>query len=365
MVTAENRHDLPSSPGSSGRPAFQPVPDRNVRIAPLCGAPNLLRTLGVDPVEVFAGAGVDPSLLDDPDNPIPFSAAGRVIDVCVEKTGRRDFALLLGANTGPEVLGLVGLLGNQSVDVGSALRNMIRYLHLHDRGAVAYLNVTGEQVSLGYTVIEPDVASSQQIADLALAIACNIMRGHCGADWAPSEVLLARRRPPHSLPYRRFFRAPVRFNAAENALVFPATWLHQPLPEADPLLRGILRGELEWLDARYGADFEAKVRRIIRTLLVSGQCSVDKVAGILSMHRRTLSRRLKEEGTTFALLFAEVRYDAARQLLTDTDLPIRQIAGILGYSDVTALTRAFHQWSGTSPAHWRDASRPGSGPRRA
>lgn len=357
MTTARNRSDLPSSQPSSGRPAFQPVPAHSVRVAPLCGIPDLLRNLGVDAAKIFASAGVDPSLLDDPDNPISFSAMGRVIEGCVERTGRRDFGLLLGTRTGPQVLGLVGLLARQSADVGSALRNMVRYLHLHDRGAVAYLTVNGEQASIGYTVMEPDVESSRQIADGAMAIACNIMRGHCGTDWTPSEVRLARRRPASSLPYRRFFRAPVRFDAAENALLFPATWLHQPLPEADPLLRGLLQAELEWLDVRYGADFEAKVRRLIRTLLVSGQCSVDKVAGILSMHRRTLSRRLKKEGTTFESLLAEIRFDAARQLLVDTDLAIRRIASILGYSDVTALTRAFHRWSGASPASWRSTRR--------
>jgi AraC-like DNA-binding protein len=319
----------------------------------------------VDPDKVFASAGVDPSLLDDPDNPIPFTAVGRVINRCIEQTGRRDFGLLVGAHTGPKALGLVGLLASQSADVGSALRNMIRYFHLHDRGAVLYLNVTDGMATFGYTFTEPHVESSRQITDGAIAIACNIVRGHCGADWTPSEVLLARHRPANPAPYRRFFRAPVRFDAPENALVFPATWLQKPLPEADPLLQEVLQAELDWLDKRYGADFEAKVRRIVRTLLVSGRCSVDRVAGILSMHRRTLSRRLREEGTTFESLFAEIRYEAARHLLADTNLPIRQIAGILGYSDVTALTRAFHRWSGRSPASWRNAPRPGSGPQRS
>jgi AraC-like DNA-binding protein len=257
-----------------------------------------------------------------------------------------------------------------------------------------------EAASLGYAVAEPGVTGSDQIADVAIGVCCNIMRGLCGADWAPSEVLLARRRPASTHPYRRFFRAPVRFDAAENALMFPATWLHHPLPEADPGLREIIQREvewlntrygadfpanrlsqampdadpallqilqqqIEWLDARYGADFKAKVQRTVRTLLVSGECSADKVASVFAMHRRTLGRRLREQGTTFESLLTATRYDAARQLLADTDMPIRQIAAILGYSDVTALTRAFHRWSGTSPAQWRNASRPGSGPQRS
>jgi len=220
-------------------------------------------------------------------------------------------------------------------------------------------------VSLSYVVAEPDVEGAEQVADLAMSVACNILRALCGRDWNPTAVLLARRRPADPRPQRRFFRAPLHFNAPSSALLFPASWLSRPIPDTDPALRQILAQEVDWLNARYAMDFPAKVRRTIRTLLVSGTCSADKVATLFAMHRRTLSRRLKEEGTTFEILFAEVRYDAARQLLADTDLPIRQIAGILGYSDVTALTRAFHRWSGTSPAHWRNASRPGSGPQRS
>jgi AraC-like DNA-binding protein len=347
------------SPPFTSRSALQPVTEGKIRVAPLCPAPDLLRNLGLDPVEVFASVDLDPSVLDDPDNPIPFAKVGQLVTRCVERTGCDHFGLLLGERGGPHTLGLVGLLMSHANDVGSALRSAVGYLHLHDRGAVASLLVADGTAYLGYAVAETDIEGTEQIGATAIGIACNIMRGLCGAEWAPSEVRLARRKPANTHPYRRFFRAPVRFDSAQNALVFPANWLQKPLPETDPGLREIIQREVEWLDTRYGADFPAKVRRVLRTWLAAGEISADRVAELFAMHRRTLGRHLKAAGTTFEALVDEGRYTAARQLLTDTDLPIRRIAAIVGYRDETAFTRAFRRWAATSPARWRSTRRAG------
>lgn len=340
------------SPLANARP-FRPVKDGRVRTAPLCAIPDLLATFGVEPTDVLASVGLDPALLDDPDAHIPFRTAGRALDACVLRTGCHHFGLLLGQQGGIKTLGLVGLLLRQSTDVGSALRNAASYFHLHDRGGVAYIVIQEGIASIVYDIAEPGVDGSDQIADIAMAVGCNIMRSLCGAKWNAAEVLFARRRPLDVRPYRRFFRAPVLFDAAHNALRFPATWLQQALPGSDSTLRQILAEEVEWLDARYGKDFVAKVRRTVHTLLVTGPCTAARVAGVLSMHHRTLNRRLHEDGASFAALLADVRYDAARRLIEDTDMPIRQIAEVLGYAEISALTRAFRRWSGVSPTRWR------------
>ena len=50
----------------------------------------------------------------------------------------------------------------------------------------------------------------------------------------------------------------------------------------------------------------------------------------------------------------EIRFEIARQLLTDTRVPLAQIAAALGYSEASAFTRAFRRWSGQAPTTWRD-----------
>jgi AraC-like DNA-binding protein len=327
--------------------------DGHLRVGTAGGIPDVLRELGADPVAVLASVGLAPDLFEDPEHPVPFSTVGHLMGACVERTGCSHFGLLVGRRGGLASTGLVGLLLQLSPHVGFALQHLALYLHLHDRGGIVTLDVSDGMATLAYELCAPGVESTDQIADGAIAIGCNILRALCGSAWRPTEVRLAHRRPRDARPYQRFFRAPIAFDAEQNALRFPAALLDQPLPHADPRLRQLLLDEVERLDAQYGANLTAKVRRMLRAGLLAGRCSVDEVAGIFAMQRRTLSRRLRAEGTTFETLLADTRYEFARQLLENTDLPISKVAGALCYSDLAAFTRAFRRWSGHAPGEWR------------
>jgi AraC-like DNA-binding protein len=95
---------------------------------------------------------------------------------------------------------------------------------------------------------------------------------------------------------------------------------------------------------------------VLRSLLITRQSSLEQVAELFSMHRRTLNRRLEEQNHTFQKLVNEIRYEIARQLLENTRLSMGQIAAILDYSDASVFTRAFRRWSGTTPTAWQSQS---------
>ena len=82
------------------------------------------------------------------------------------------------------------------------------------------------------------------------------------------------------------------------------------------------------------------------------------------MSERTLQRRLKDEGVTFAALVDEVRPDLARMYLADPKLAIFEVAFLLGYSEPSAFNRAFRRWTGTSPSDFRSKPANGRGRRR-
>jgi AraC-like DNA-binding protein len=346
---------------STAAGAALPVPYGSLRIGGAYTLPNVLRYFGVEPEEVIASVGLDPKLFDDPDNAVEMAALGRLLCACVTCTGCQHFGLMVGQQGGPVSLGLIGLLAQHSPNLGRALRNIALYLHIHDRGAVITYDQRGEAFALGYEICAPGVACDEQIIDGAMAIGCNMMRAWCGADWAPTEVLLARRRPTDTRPYQAFFRCPVRFNAEQTALVFPSHWLQHPIAASNPELKAILKAQVAELSGR-DRDFGADVRRTLRALLVTGVCTADHTASLFSMHRRTLGRRLEEQGASFAALLAEVRYEAASQLLDNTDMSPSDIALALGYSDVTAFNRAFRRWSGTTPGRLRTQEEPPTAP---
>jgi AraC-like DNA-binding protein len=324
-----------------------------IRVGVAKEIPALLLEFGLNPEKVITGAGVAPRLLNDPDNIIPFAALGHLITVCIARTGCNHFGLLLGQRGNASSLGVVGLLLRQAPNVGSALQDLVKYLHLHDRGAVSKLSVDGDVAVLSYAIYHQGAESADQIADGALAIGCNLMRGLCGPDWKPHEVLISHRKPADAAPLKRFFQAPIRFDAEEAALVFSTECLDRSLPAADPDLHRLLQVHLHDLDRAEGGEFPDQMRRILRSLLLHHQCSADGMAKLFAIHRRTLNRRLRSHGTGFHLLVEEARYQIARQLMSETRVPLAQVAAALDYSEPSAFTRAFRRWSGMSPTEWR------------
>jgi hypothetical protein len=135
------------------------VSDGALRAGPFVGIPQLLRDLGQDPTAVFAAAGCDLHVLDDPENVVSFIVAGRLLDACVKATDCPYFGLFVGQQNGVECLGLVGALAQHSPTLNHALRNIVLHLHLHDRGAVPTLSVADGKATLGYIVYEPGVTA--------------------------------------------------------------------------------------------------------------------------------------------------------------------------------------------------------------
>ncbi|MDH4149752.1 MAG: AraC family transcriptional regulator [Betaproteobacteria bacterium] len=329
----------------------------SVRVGGAAAIPEVLRSLGADPAKVFTEAKVSLDLFDDPENLIGYADRSRLIAICVARTGCRHFGFLVGKAGGLHSLGLVGYLVRHSPNVGTALRNLVRYMHLHVRGALPTLTVEGKQVFLGYAIYQPGVDAVYQTTEGAIAVACNIMRALCGPDWNPAEVRFVHRKPADVEPYRRFFRTRPRFNADRNAMVFPADWLTRPVLNADRQLHGLLQKQVDTLDASSGLDFAEQVRRILRTALLTGHTKADQVGMLLGVHSRTLNRRLHACGTSFQELLDEGRYTIARQMLESTKGGVNEIAAALGYADGSSFTRAFRRWSGTTPAGWRKTAR--------
>jgi len=327
--------------------------DGVVRVGPLMSIPAILRELDCEPGPILDSVGLKPAQFEDPDIRIPYVAASKLLAHCVAATGCRHFGLLVGERAGPSSLGIAGFMLRTAPDVATALRALVGHLGLHDQGGVPTLVTSGGVTLLGYAIYQPGVEATGQIYDLSIAVACNIMRALCGAGWNPSEVLLSRRPPHDPTPYRRFFRAPVRFGEDESAVVFPTRWLDHRLSTADPLLHRHLERQARERHAYEDANVVGALRRLLRQCLSTQKCAITDIAKQLDMHERTLNRRLRAEGTTFRRELEEIRYGVAQRFLTGSTAPLSEIATALGYADASTFNRAFKRWSGLAPAQWR------------
>lgn len=351
---------MPAPPRRSASPSPQPAPalgEGVFRADSVTDLPAVLRQIGLDPDAAIAAAGLPPRAFDDPLNEIPIAGLGRLVARVVATTGCGHLGLLIGERCQPASLGLVGLLALHSPDVGTALRNLTAHLHLRDRGAVAPLRVVNGVALFGYAIYQPGVEGCDQIYDGAMAIVMNLMRSLCGPEWRPSEVLFAHSQPAELQPFRRVFGAPLRFDAERTGLAFASRWLEQPTRGADPVLYRELEETVAAAESALAGDLVADLRRMLRVILLGGKGSVEEVAGRLSMHRRTLNRRLRARGTSLHRLVEQTRFEIARQLVEHTRMPLTDVAAALGYADASAFTRAFQRWTGRPPSAWREAAR--------
>jgi len=259
--------------GHRGAPVqdrYSPV-DGVVRVGPLMGVPAMLLELGREPEPIFDSAGLKLALFADADNKISYAAASRLLAHSVAATGCRHFGLLVGQRAGPSSLGVAGFMLRSAPDIGTALRGLVQHLDLHDQGGVPMLIIKGDLTLLGYAIQQSAVEASDQIYDLSITIACNIMRSLRGEGWNPTEVILSRRRPQDLAPYRRVFRAPIRFNAEQSAVVFPTCLLDYQIPSADPLLHRHLEKEATELHSLQKANIVPNLRGLLCQVAAGAQ----------------------------------------------------------------------------------------------
>jgi AraC-like DNA-binding protein len=314
---------------------------------------GVLQDLGADPGAIIAEAGLDPRLFDNPRNLVSVVVLGNFLHLCAERTNCPHIGLLAGQRATLDSLRLVGSLMRASETLGSALQALESHLKIQNRGAVVHMAVKSGVAVLSFVPYEPMGKGAGYICEGGLATAVRAIRELCVSDWAPTEVLIPRREPADAGPYRRFFRAPIRFNEETAAVVFPAGLLSWRLPGAHPSARTALEQQILELERAALPDLVDALRRLVRAELPRKRSSARAMAERLSLNRRTLTRHLHALGTGYRTVADQVRFGVAQQLLAETDIPLVQISTALDFSEPAAFTHAFEKWSGVAPSLWR------------
>ncbi|KVE39935.1 hypothetical protein WS68_18845 [Burkholderia sp. TSV86] len=130
------------------------------------------------------------------------------------------------------------------------------------------------------------------------------------------------------------------------------------MPRADIHLLALMRQNLARLGLTntrkaHEASLVERVAAVIRLRIADGEPSLDDMAEALNMPSRTLQRRLRTYGYTYQEILLAVRREVALDYLCNPDVQISELALLLGYSEISAFSRAFHRWFDTSPSEWR------------
>jgi AraC-like DNA-binding protein len=96
-----------------------------------------------------------------------------------------------------------------------------------------------------------------------------------------------------------------------------------------------------------------QIRSAIRARLAEGYPALEAVADAVKATPAAIQRELARDNLNYKDLVEETRRDLALVYVRQRELPFSEIAFLLGYSELSAFSRAFHRWTGISPRNYR------------
>lgn len=336
-----------------GAEAAAPV----VLAAAATGIVEQIERRGGDIDSIFGNTGVSPAMAGSPTLPIKLSCFCRLFEEAARQTGDGNFGLWFGNQFRPHDLGLWGYLAVSSPTLEVALRNIIDTFPFHQQHSLLRLAPRNDGLlMLQYQIRAPDIVERRQDADLSLGMFLNIFRECLGRGWTPEAVYFEHPRPLDAEQHEAAFGAPACFSQPANALVFRPDVLKQPMPRRDPKMMAMMRACLEALGSK-ADDFEPltdRVRMAVRTKLPDGWPSLEAISEDLRLSPAGIQRELARIGLTYKGLVQAVRRELALSYLRQRHLPLSEIAFLLGYSELSAFSRAMRRWTGRSPKSVRN-----------
>lgn len=276
-----------------------------------------------------------------------------MLETAAGKAGGPAFGLQVGRAISPRHFGIVGYLVLASASLGEALAHAERYSALVYDVNPLRLAIEGNQAVLrwgtGYG------RPGQLVDETGIAALVRMARDITASDLSLAEVSFVNAEPDDLAPYEAFFGCPVHFQRSCTELRFPVSLLRHPLRQPDAALLALLDRQADAMLARQrpAGDDEEPYRRALVPLLREGRASLESLAETFHVSPRSLQRRLAAQGTSYQVLLDETRQALAREYLADSRLSLTDVAALLGFSEQSAFTRAFRQWTGETPGRWR------------
>lgn len=310
---------------------------------------------GVPRAPLLEAAGLAALPDDDPHAFVPFDRQLALWSAAAAASGDDCFGLHAGDASTIERLGTLGHVLRSSATVGDALAQAMRYERLMYSGYATTLERRGAMAAVRHEATHPGIPVERHPIEYVLALVLRIIHDLATAPVRAAEVRF-RHAPPSSgaAEHERVFGCPVRFGAAENALLLPAAALGVPLRGADAGVAAVLASHADGLLARVQQveTTAGRVRAQLPALLRDGEPTLESVGRAMAMSARTLQRRLADEGTTFQRVLDEARQALATAWLAEGATSVGEVAFLTGFADARAFRRAFQRWTGQAPSDW-------------
>jgi AraC-like DNA-binding protein len=327
--------------------------EQRIRAFVFTGLGEALKSYSRDRTGILRQAGLPDDIGTDGFAWVSLDRFALALALAARATGDPYFGLRYGASgrLTPNPLGYV--MAN-APDLRTALKSFVHYHRVLTTNHFDFVESAGVgRVEWSYAVTMPNVT---QLSDFVLARF--IWRVQCavGTSWRPMAVSLTHRQPADLAEYERRLGPRIAFNQQVNSFSLTSATLALPIPGADAeLFKLVTRFCEEQVERQCAAAHHPlhDMREVITRCLERGTTSPRVVAAEAGLSASALNRRLKAEGTTFARLLDDTRRCLAQRYLFESSLKLTDIAARVGYSELSAFSRAARRWFGASPRAFR------------
>ena len=251
--------------------------------------------------------------------------------------------------------GPVGMLAITSANLGEALQGALRYASLVMPAFRMHREDVGDEVHI---VVEADHDFGPVHAFFTETVVLAPTKVMPFLKHAIQGASVQFQHAPLGAPsdYEQAFAGRFMFGCAQNKLVIPRQALSIPLIAPSKASHMMMKATLEQqrlarLDTKpVTQEVKAHLRVALRK---KKPTTAEAMAQALAMSVRTLSRRLREEGSTLPQLKQDICLEQARVLLLENQHSIQQIAEATGFADATSFARAFKRATGQTPSEAR------------
>jgi AraC-like DNA-binding protein len=318
------------------------------------GVVGLIGRCGGDAERVFGAARLDMREAGDPAALLDLNRYCDLFEEAARQTDVDDFGLRFGQTYRLENMGKLGTLVLASPTLGEALRNLCQYFPAMQEHSTLALRDDGNLVRLEYQIRDGRILRRRQDAELSIGIFNNIFV-HCfGSSWAPEEIHFEHLRAAEPGAHQALLNAPVYFGQPSNAILVRRELLAKTMPAAQPEKIPALKAELaRRAQAARPDDIIGRVVQEIRLGFLSGQADIETISSRLGMSRATLYRTLAAKNLDFSQLTEAVRRELALIYIRQPHISLTEIAALLGYSELSAFSRAFRRWTHQAPGAFR------------
>jgi AraC-like DNA-binding protein len=300
--------------------------------------------------------------IDTSDRRLPASALRDFWAAAVEVSGDPAIGVRVGALARTELYGAVGEVLRSSATLGDALLKASRYLKLWNESVGFSVLIEEDRAFIWQRSTVPELrhpASGDSLLALIVALSRQLTGRHLIAD----EAHFAHPAPKDVTAYARMFGGKLCFDQPEYGLAIPPDVLTLAIGSHDSTARDAFARQADALlhGVKEHAGYASRAAEILQRELNGGNPTLKHVASELGLHPKSLTRRLKSEGTSHRELLDSRRRELAGRYVGSTELGLTEIAFLLGFSDASAFHKSFRRWYGVAPSVFRARANAGGG----